>query len=82
MPVIGVLAQTLEPEMLEDPRFKDYKYYIMATFVKFLQAAGARIIPLIPSMTDSTLDKVLPRLNGVFWPGGDGDYELIARKIL
>ena len=40
------------------------------------------MVPLIPSMTDSTLDEVLPKLNGVFWPGGDGDYEAIARKIL
>ena len=81
-PVIGVLAQTLEPEMKADPRFADYDYYIMASFVKFLQAAGARIVPLLPSMSDATLDVVLPKLNGVFWPGGDGDYEVIARKIL
>jgi hypothetical protein len=54
----------------------------MSTFVKFLQAAGVRIIPLLPSMSDSDLDNVIPRLNGVFWPGGDGDYEAIARKIL
>ena len=68
--------------MKADPRFAQYDYYIMSSFVRFLQGAGARVIPLIPSMSDSTLDEVLPKLNGVFWPGGDGDYEAIARKIL
>jgi hypothetical protein len=46
-PVIGIVTQTLEKEMLADPRFKDYKYYIMQSYVDWLQAAGARVVPLI-----------------------------------
>lgn len=67
--------------MKADPRFANYTYYVMSSFVKFLQAAGARIVPLVPNMSeDDTMDK-LKKLNGVFWPGGDGDYMDYARFI-
>ena len=46
-PVIGVVTQTLEKEMKDDPRFKDYNYYIMQSYVDWVQAFGARVVPLI-----------------------------------
>ena len=80
-PVIGILAQTLEPEMLTDPRFENYTYYVMSSFVKFLEGAGARIVPLVPSMSQEETFARLQKLNGVFLPGGDGDYNDYARYI-
>jgi len=80
-PVIGIMAQTLEPEMQVDARFKNYTYYVMSSFVKFLQGAGARVVPLIPSMSkEETLER-LKKINGVFLPGGDGDYLDYARFV-
>ena len=85
-PVVGIVAQTLEPEMLEDPRFENYTYYVMSSFVKFLEGAGARVIPLVPTMLPSEIDTALQKINGVFLPGGDGDYydfaKLLYQKIL
>jgi hypothetical protein len=58
-PVVGIVAQTLEPEMQADPRFANYTYYVMSSFVKFLEGAGARIVPLVPTMTPSEIDAAL-----------------------
>jgi len=35
--------------MQNDTRFENYTTYIMSTYVNFLMAAGARIVPLIYS---------------------------------
>jgi hypothetical protein len=58
-PVVGIVAQTLEPEMITDPRFANYTYYVMSSFVKFLEGAGARVVPLVPTMLPSEVDSVL-----------------------
>jgi hypothetical protein len=47
IPVIGIVTQTLEAEMKNDTRFADYKYYIMQSYVDWVQAVGARVVPLI-----------------------------------
>jgi gamma-glutamyl hydrolase len=71
----------LEKELRDDARFEGYNYYVMSSFVKFLEAAGARLVPLVPSMSkEETLEK-LKKLNGVFLPGGDGDYYNYAKFI-
>lgn len=47
-----------------------------------MQAAGARVVPLIWNEPwEVTLDK-LSKLNGVLFPGGDGDYIEYGRKIM
>jgi len=81
-PVIGILTQTLEIDMHKDPRFDGYNSYIMTSFVNWVQAAGARVVPLIVGEPgEVTLDK-LSKLNGVLFPGGDGDYMDYGRFIL
>lgn len=60
--------------MHNDTRFNDYSSYIMSTFVTFMESAGARVIPLVRGEPENvTLDK-LSKINGVLFPGGDGDY--------
>jgi len=67
--------------MLEDPRFDGYSTYIMAAYVQFMEAAGARVVPLVVGETwDVTLNKI-ERLNGILFPGGDGDYVEYGRAI-
>ncbi len=46
-PVIGIVTQTLEHEMHNDTRFANYKYYIMQSYVDWVEAEGARVVPLI-----------------------------------
>jgi len=33
--------------MKQDPKFDDFDYYIMAPYVNFMEAAGARVVPII-----------------------------------
>jgi len=45
--------------MQNDTRFENYTSYIMSTYVNFLMAAGARIVPLIYSASqDEILDQM------------------------
>ena len=67
--------------MISDARFEGYQTYIMAAYVQFLESAGARVIPLIKGEEWSvTLDKI-NRLDGVLFPGGNGDYIEYGRAI-
>ncbi len=45
--------------MQTDPRFANYTYYVMSSFVKFLEGAGARVVPLVPTMLPSQVDSIL-----------------------
>lgn len=73
-PVIGIVTQTFDESFSDDPRFAGYDSYIMSAYVKFLESAGARIIPMIRSESrEVTLDK-LSKVNGILFPGGTGDY--------
>lgn len=82
-PVIGVVSQSLEVEMGADPRFAPYKdgSYIMKAYVQWLQAAGARVVPLVRGEPEDETLRKLAGVNGVLFPGGDGDYEEFGRFI-
>jgi gamma-glutamyl-gamma-aminobutyrate hydrolase PuuD len=43
--------------------------YIPAAHVNFLEAAGARIIPINYRMREAKLDKILSQINGIYIPG-------------
>jgi gamma-glutamyl hydrolase len=67
--------------MKPDPRFANYYSYIMTSYVDFVQSSGARVVPLIVNEpAEVTLDK-LSKLNGVLFPGGDGDYLEYGRFV-
>ena len=54
----------------------------MAAYVKFIESAGARVVPLIMGeLEDVTMEK-LSKLDGVLFPGGDGDYDVYGGKII
>lgn len=46
-PIIGIVSQSLDSDFVNDPRFEGTDQYILAAYVKFMEAAGARVIPLI-----------------------------------
>ena len=53
----------------------------MSSNVEFLQSAGARVVPLIrDDPEDVTLTK-LSKLDGVLYPGGDGNYNDFGRFV-
>jgi gamma-glutamyl-gamma-aminobutyrate hydrolase PuuD len=67
--------------MVDDPRFKGYRSYIMTSYVDFLQSAGARIVPLVLYEDEAVTKDKLSKLNGVLFPGGDGDYFFYGKMI-
>ena len=67
-PVIGVLT-------LPEPRCLQYGDQVIATSnARWLQAGGARVVPIFYDSTPEELDFVLNRVNGVFWTGGNVNF--------
>jgi len=63
-PVIGVLT-------LPEPGCLQYGDQVIATSnARWLQAGGARVVPIFYDSSPEELDFVLNRVNGVFWTGG------------
>ncbi|KAH9779196.1 gamma-glutamyl hydrolase 2 [Citrus sinensis] len=58
--------------------------YIAASYVKFVESAGARVIPLIYNEPEDVLFEKLELVNGVLYTGGwakDGLYYAIVEKV-
>ena len=69
-PVIGVVSEPLEHNA-EAHSFKtNATSYIAASYVKFLEASGARVVPLRFDSPRDQLAATLSGLNGVLYPGG------------
>jgi len=51
--------------------------------VRYLEAAGARVVPLIFGEDWSKTQEKIDHLNGVFYCGGAaaGDYDIFGKKI-
>ncbi|KAJ8376655.1 hypothetical protein SKAU_G00072350 [Synaphobranchus kaupii] len=65
MPVIGVLAQELYSK--SQPRGSSY---IAASYVKYLESAGARVVPVKINQTRDEYERLFNSINGVLFPGG------------
>ncbi|KAI4388248.1 hypothetical protein MLD38_000593 [Melastoma candidum] len=82
-PVIGILTH---PGDGASGRLDDSPdaSYIAASYVKFVESAGARVIPLIYSEPGRVLEKKLDMVNGVLFTGGwakEGAYFETVEKI-
>ena len=68
---MGVLTQELTDQLKE--MFGDWNYttYIAASYVKYLESAGARVLPVFTDMPDIYYEKVFNYTNGLLIPGGD-----------
>ena len=61
-PIIGILAQTtVSPNSTT---------YIGASYVKFLESAGARVVPIFIDRKDSYYENMFQHTNGLLLPGG------------
>lgn len=60
-PIIGILTQ---------PGPQSNQQYIAASYVKYLESAGARVVPIFYNQTSETLATLLTSLNGVLFTGG------------
>ncbi|GAB4820992.1 hypothetical protein N2152v2_008038 [Parachlorella kessleri] len=72
-PLIGVLAQG--------------RSYVAAGFVKWIEAAGARAVPIRYYNSEAELHRLFKSVNGLIFPGGltdlwmDSPYVVAARKL-
>lgn len=74
--MIGVLWQGVD----SDPNFPaSYgDLYIPASYVKWVEAAGAQVVPFDFNRTDAEIEKAFSSLNGILFPGGD--YDLVGSR--
>jgi gamma-glutamyl hydrolase len=57
-----------------DPSEAHYgKYYIAASYVKFIESAGGRVVPILYDSPESELQTLFNQLNGILFPGGSTD---------
>ena len=68
-PIIGILAQRFH----QPPQFANGTSYISASYVKFLEGAGARVVPIPTNITSNELKRIFTYINGLLLPGGDAD---------
>ncbi|XP_006019197.2 gamma-glutamyl hydrolase isoform X1 [Alligator sinensis] len=78
-PIIGILTQECSPSFL-----KHGKSYLAASYVKFIESAGARVMPIRLNCSDEEYDRIFQSINGVLFPGGGvnlktSQYSSIAR---
>ncbi|XP_060698448.1 gamma-glutamyl hydrolase-like [Hemiscyllium ocellatum] len=69
-PVIGILAQHTVDELTEVA-----KTYVAITYVKYLESAGSRVVPIRLYLTESEYEKIFHSINGVLLPGGAVDLQ-------
>ena len=65
-PVIGIMAQPTKPK---DPDLGGTSY-IVASYVKWVEASGARVHPILYNVSTADLRKSFEQVSGVFFPGG------------
>ncbi|XP_018392928.1 PREDICTED: gamma-glutamyl hydrolase B-like [Cyphomyrmex costatus] len=72
-PIIGILTQEIN-ETINEICDNQYHSYIAASYVKFVEGAGARVIPIWIGKDKSYYEDILSKTNGVLWPGGSADF--------
>lgn len=77
-PIVGVLAQEMYDEVNET--------YIAASYVKFVEAGGARVVPIQLGKPNVTYPELYKSINGALFPGGsvsitDSRFATIGKQI-
>ena len=66
-PVIGILTQEIE----EDPEWTKNTTYIPSAYVKFIESAGGRVIPIHYTHSFEHVEEIMQHINGILFTGGD-----------
>ncbi|CAL4100204.1 unnamed protein product, partial [Meganyctiphanes norvegica] len=69
-PVIGIVGQKPSDSMLSGLDDKNYTSYIAASYVKYLESAGARVVPILTHQDDDYYTTIADSINGILLPGG------------
>lgn len=70
-PAPTLVARTTSPEApLSSTPTESSKSYIAASYVKFVETAGARVVPILINQDKEYYERILSSINGVLFPGG------------
>ena len=74
-PIIGVMAQETTPDI--DALYPELNYtsYIQASYVQFVESAGARAAPVFIHRSAEYYSDMFFRLNGLLLPGGNSQLD-------
>ena len=73
-PIIGVLAQDIN-SISSAMKNTNYNSYISASYVKFLESGGARVVPILIDQSDEYYQMIFDSINGMLIPGGAVDFD-------
>eukprot|EP01088_Endostelium_zonatum_P003511 TRINITY_DN14721_c0_g1_i1.p1 TRINITY_DN14721_c0_g1~~TRINITY_DN14721_c0_g1_i1.p1 ORF type:complete len:340 (-),score=64.15 TRINITY_DN14721_c0_g1_i1:3-1022(-) len=65
-PVIGIITQPSTSDVTHGPQ------YFPASYVKWIESGGARVVPILYGYSDAELHKLFNSINGLMLPGGGG----------
>lgn len=78
-PIIGIYTQVNEDDPPRGDSNDIFQTFISASYIKFAEMAGAQVVPIFAYSNQSDIAALLPKLNGVLFPGGDLDFDLKNR---
>ena len=78
VPVIGVISRQGYVPGYNDTMFDAY---IPASYVKWLESAGARSIAIYANATDEDVDMIFQQINGLIMPGGNDSGMQAERRL-
>ena len=83
-PIIGILSQKITEKFT--PYITNDSSYIAASYVKWVEGAGAQVIPILSTYSKKKVLKLVRSINGVLFPGGaaplnDSNFARVARWI-
>lgn len=78
-PNIGIYTQVNEDDLPRGDSNDIFQTFISASYIKFVEMAGAQVVPIFAYSNQSEIAALLPKLNGVLFPGGDLDFDINNR---
>ncbi|CAH0395054.1 unnamed protein product [Bemisia tabaci] len=71
-PIIGIMTMELEKSL--EASYPGYDVYIAASYVKAVEGAGARVVPVFTGQSESYYRKIAQSVNGILIPGGGAQF--------
>uniref|UniRef100_W8B2C3 folate gamma-glutamyl hydrolase n=2 Tax=Ceratitis capitata TaxID=7213 RepID=W8B2C3_CERCA len=69
-PIVGILTQEVSNFVRRHYTDKAYSSYIAASYVKFVEGAGGRVVPIWIGREKEYYEDIMSKINGVLMPGG------------
>ena len=77
-PIIGIFTQ---PTSSKEGNCDGDCLYLAASYVKYIEAAGARVVPINYYADTQELDRIFSSVNGILFPGGGAAYPSSAQYM-